>query len=176
MPNLLLAFENPEHCEHVRHIIMTAQASGQQIQGVRAANLLSRLVNNCVVYGPMPGPNDQPSPAPRPTHTPNDCEHNQMVRTDSPDHVWECAVCGYVYGLNPKSKPALTLTFQRQEDFDRVAKYQENEAKLPALVESAKSLLAIVRLQNGNLHEDTNKIQADAVAAIEAFNAPEEKP
>lgn len=35
------------------------------------------------------------------------CDHNEMTeRKDDPDHAWQCAKCGHVYGQNPNlSRP-----------------------------------------------------------------------
>lgn len=30
------------------------------------------------------------------------CPHNEMVRNDSPIHVWKCAQCGHVFGALPE--------------------------------------------------------------------------
>lgn len=50
-------------------------------------------------------------------------------------------------------------------------KNQEANARLiasaPELLEALRECLAVVAIQNGNLHEDTNKIQEMARAAIE---------
>lgn len=36
------------------------------------------------------------------------CEHNTMVeRVDDPQYAWQCADCGYVYGLEQR-KPLFT--------------------------------------------------------------------
>lgn len=53
----------------------------------------------------------------------------------------------------------------------------ESAAKLlsaaPKLLEACKRLLAIVRLQNGNLHADTNQLQAEAIEAINLAESAE---
>lgn len=55
-----------------------------------------------------------------------------------------------------------------QETYNLIRAMTHRASLLPAVLKSCAELLAIVRIQNGNLHDDINKIQSDAIDAMEA--------
>lgn len=125
MPNLLLSFESPSDCNLVASVLTAAQATGQQISGVRAANLLQRLTGGCVVYGPLPdgrwlpdaGPQSPGSPDPSATHTPNTPTADELIamggreyllnknHAENTERIW-CAQCGKPVST-PVPKPTI---------------------------------------------------------------------
>lgn len=92
-------------------------------------------------------------------------------KTDIGPYDWALADCE----LDPEGRITIGSTFIAEvlpnctpERTQANARYIRATANnMPAILKALAHCLSIVRIQNGNLHEDTNKIQNDANEAIQ---------